>query len=202
MDVNLAARIAAAGHGGQVLVSQTTRALVERALPDGVALRGLGSHGLKDFEDPQPLFDLLIEGVARRLPAAAYAERESSPTNLPSSRTSFVGRERDVAELTRLLARHRLITLTGPGGTGKTRLALRVAADLLERFPDGVYAVDLSAVTDPLLVPSSIAATLGLREVSRARPARRGGAVPPGPICCFYWTTWSRSSRRPPPSGS
>ena len=163
VDVNLAARVAAAGHGGQVLVSDTTRALVEHALPDGVALRDLGSHGLKDFEDPQPLFDLLIEGLPGDFPRLSTPVG-SSPTNLPSSRTSFVGRERDVAELAQLLTRHRLITLTGPGGTGKTRLALRVAADLLDRFADGVYVVDLSAVTDPVLVPSGIAATLGLRE--------------------------------------
>jgi predicted ATPase/class 3 adenylate cyclase len=162
LDVHLAARIAAAGHGGQVVLSDATRKFVEHTLPDGVSLRDLGRHRLKDIERPEHLYDLVIAG----LPADFRAVRtlEARPTNLPSQRTSFVGREREKTEVTNLLANTRLLTLTGPGGTGKTRLALKVAADHLNRFSDGVFFVDLSPIVDPALVPSAIAQALLIRE--------------------------------------
>jgi predicted ATPase/class 3 adenylate cyclase len=163
VDVNRAARIAAAGHGGQVLISDATRALVEQELPEGVSVRNLGRHGLKDFEEPQPLFDLVIQALPAEFPPIR-ALGGSRRTNLPPPRTSFVGREREVAEIGDLLTRTRLVTLTGPGGTGKSRLALRVAAEQLDRFEDGAYVVDLSATTDPRLVLSGIAASVGVRE--------------------------------------
>jgi predicted ATPase len=163
IDVNRAARIAAAAHGGQVLVSEATRVLVGNALPEGVTVRDLGRHGLKDFDEPQPLYDFVIDGLpAEFLPIRTRGGPRR--TNLPPPRTSFVGREREVAEIGELLGRARLLTLTGPGGTGKTRLALRVAAEQIDRVDDGVYMVDLSAVTDPALVPSNIAASLRVRE--------------------------------------
>jgi predicted ATPase/class 3 adenylate cyclase len=162
LDVHRAARIAAAGHGGQILVSEATRALVEHTLPDGVSLRDLGRHRLKDIEHPEHLYDLVVSGLPADFPEIRTLD--ARPTNLPSQRTSFVGREREVAEVTSLLARTRLLTLTGPGGTGKTRLALKVAADHLDRFSDGVFFADLSPIRDPALVPSAIAEVLLVRE--------------------------------------
>ena len=162
LDVHVAARIAAAGHGGQILTSEATRALVEHALPDGVSLRDLGRHRLKDIERPEHLYDLIIEGLPAEFPAIRTVD--ARPTNLPPQRTSFVGRESELAEVTSLLAETRLLTLTGPGGTGKTRLALKVAADHLDRFSHGVFFADLSAIVDPALVPSVIAQALQVRE--------------------------------------
>jgi Adenylate and Guanylate cyclase catalytic domain len=135
LDVHLAARIAAAGHGGQVLISEATRALVENALPNGVSLRDLGRHRLKDIEHPEHLYDLVIADLPADFPA--IRTMDARPTNLPPQRTSFVGRDREVAEVTALLSETRLLTLIGPGGTGKTRLALKVAADHLDQFSDG-----------------------------------------------------------------
>jgi predicted ATPase/class 3 adenylate cyclase len=162
LDVHLAARIAAAGHGGQILVSEATRGLIGQTLPDGTSLRDLGRHRLKDIEHPEHLYDLVIDGLPAEFPAIRTLD--ARPTNLPPQRTSFVGREREVAEVTSLLAETRLLTLTGPGGTGKTRLALKVAADHLDRFSDGVFFADLSPIVDPALVPSVIAQALLVRE--------------------------------------
>ena len=163
VDVNRAARIAAAGHGGQVLLSHATRALVEHTLQDGVMLRDLGQHRLKDIDYPEHLHDLMIDGLGSTFPAVRSLDVR--PTNLPSPRTSFVGREREITEINELLAKSRLLTLTGPGGTGKTRLALRVAGANLDRFSDGVFLADFSATTDPMLVPPEIAAALRVREM-------------------------------------
>jgi predicted ATPase/class 3 adenylate cyclase len=162
LDVHRAARIAAAGHGGQVLVSEATRAQVEHTLPDGVSLRDLGRHRLKDIEHPEHLYDLVIAGLPAEFPAIRTLD--ARPTNLPPQRTSFIGRGREVAEVAGLLAERRLLTLTGPGGTGKTRLALKVAADKLDRFSDGVFFADLSPTVDPALVPSVIAQAILVRE--------------------------------------
>jgi predicted ATPase/class 3 adenylate cyclase len=162
LDVHLAARISAAGHGGQVLISEATRALVEHALPNGVSLRDLGRHRLKDIEQPQRLYDLIIDGMPAEFPAIRTLD--ARPTNLPPQRTSFVGREREVGEVASLVAETRFVTLTGPGGTGKTRLALKVAGDHLDRFSDGVFFADLSPIVDPALVPSVIAQALLVRE--------------------------------------
>jgi predicted ATPase/class 3 adenylate cyclase len=162
IDVNRAARIAAAGHGGQILLSDATRGLVEHALPEGVALRDLGTHRLKDIDHPEHLHDLVIDGLSADFPPIRTLGARA--TNLPAERTSFVGRDRDLTRIEELMGSARLVTLTGPGGTGKTRLGLKIAADNLGRFRDGVFVVDLSAITDPALVPSAIAATLRLRE--------------------------------------
>jgi predicted ATPase/class 3 adenylate cyclase len=167
LDVNRAARIAAAGHGGQVLVSDTTAALVSEALPHGTSLRDLGEHRFKDFDQPQRVHQLEIEGLASDFPALKTLD---VPTNLPLTLTSFVGREGELAELGSLLDRARLVTLVGPGGTGKTRLALEVAARRAQRHRDGVYFVDLSPIRDPDLVPSSVAKALGAKELPD-RPA-------------------------------
>ena len=162
IDVNRAARIAAAGHGGQVLLSEATRALVEASLPAGASLRDLGQHRLKDLTRPERLYQLVIEG----LPAdfSALKTLDARPNNLPAQLTSFVGREQEIAAVKGLLADARLLTLTGPGGTGKTRLALQVAAEALTDFADGAFFVDLSAITDPAVVPSEVAGALEVAE--------------------------------------
>jgi predicted ATPase/class 3 adenylate cyclase len=166
LDVHRAARIGAAGHGGQVLLSDATRALVEPELPADVGLRDLGRHRLKDLEHPEHLYDLAIAGLPGEFPPLRTLDVR--PMNLPAQRTSFVGREGMMAEVGRLLGEHRLVTLTGPGGTGKTRLAVQVAGGSLDRFPDGAYFVDLSALVDPRLVPSTIAAAMRVRgEIGR-----------------------------------
>jgi predicted ATPase/class 3 adenylate cyclase len=162
IDVNRAARIATVGHGGQVVVSAATAGLVEHALPEGVALRDLGTHRLKDFTDPVRLHDLVIDRLPSDFPQ--LRSLDARPTNLPAERTSFVGRAEEVALLETLLQEARLITLVGPGGTGKTRLAMRVATLALDGFPDGAFLVDLSAVTDSELVLPEIAAGLKVRR--------------------------------------
>lgn len=161
IDVNRAARITAAAHGGQVLISDATRGLVEHALPEGVRIRELGEHRLKDITHPERLHDLVIDGLTCDFPPIRTLEL---PTNLPAERTSFIGRGRELAEVTALLAQGRLLTLTGPGGSGKTRLARRVAPPQFYRFPQGVFWVDLSSIADPSLVPSAIASALRVRE--------------------------------------
>jgi predicted ATPase/class 3 adenylate cyclase len=163
IDVNRAARIAGAAHGGQILLSGSTRALVERALPDGVSLRDLGEHRLKDIAYPEHLYHLVIEGLPSDFPPPRTLD--ARPNNLPVQVTSFVGREEQIAEVRRLLSRTRLLTLTGAGGTGKTRLALQVAAETLTEYRDGAFFADLASVTDPALVPSVVATALGVPEV-------------------------------------
>lgn len=149
--VHLAARIAAAGHGGQVLLSKAARELVAaEALP-------LGEHRLKDFSAPVALFQLGSDPFPPL--------RTISTTNLPHPASSFVGREREVSEVATLLADGtRLLTLTGPGGTGKTRLAIEAAGRLAADFPDGVHWVSLATLKDPSLVTESIAHTLGAKN--------------------------------------
>ena len=164
LDVHRAARICAAGYGGQTLLSQTTRALVEYDLPAGVSLRDLGAHRLKDLQRPEHLYQLVIPDLLANFPPLQSLDRRAH--NLPVQPTPLIGREQVSATACGLLRRAdvRLLTLTGPGGTGKTRLGLQVAADLLEDFEDGVYFVPLAAIRDPALVASSIAQTLGIQE--------------------------------------
>jgi class 3 adenylate cyclase len=162
IDVNRAARIAAAGHGGQVLLSDATRSLVEHHVPDGVTVRDLGDHRLKDIDHAEHLFDLIIEGTPSDFPPPRTLD--ARPNNLPLQLTSFIGRETEIAETVRLVGEHRLVTLTGPGGTGKTRLALAVATEVLPSFSDGAFFVDLSPLTDPRTVPSTVVRALGAKE--------------------------------------
>ena len=161
LDVHRASRIAAAGHGGQVLLSAASRVLVETKLPEGVTFRDLGAHRLKDLDQPEHLVQLNIAGLDQQFPPIRSLE---TPSNLPAELTSFVGRQREVDEASKLLATTRLLTLTGPGGTGKTRLAIRVAAGLSSIFGDGVFFVDLSSLTDPALVGATVARTFGLSD--------------------------------------
>ena len=162
--LNRVARLLAAGHGGQVLLSLATHELVRDALPSGTGLQDLGEHRLKDLSHPERVLQLLHPDLPTDFPPLKSLDRQ--PHNLPLQPTPLVGREREVTDVVDLLAREgvRLVTLTGPGGTGKTRLALQVAADLLDTSPDGVWFVDLALLTEPDLLPGAIAAVLGVRE--------------------------------------
>ena len=170
LDVYRATRIMNAGHGGQVLLSQTTRDLVEHDLPEGVSLRDLGSHRLKDVEHPSHLYQLVIPGLPFDFPPLKTLN--SHTHNLPVQLTSLIGREREIAAIGHLLQRQdiRLLTLTGSGGIGKTRLGLRVAAELSEEFADGVFFVNLAPLSDPELVLPTIAQALGVKEAAGQAP--------------------------------
>ncbi|MFC7547347.1 adenylate/guanylate cyclase domain-containing protein [Plantactinospora sp. GCM10030261] len=159
-EVHRAARIAAAAHGGQVLCSGAT-ARHAVPLPPGVSLLDLGLHRLRGFDDRERLFQLVAPGLERQFPRPRTAD--DIPHNLPTQVTTFVGRGTERAELHRLVDVHRLVTVVGAGGSGKTRLAVEVAAGLVESHPDGVWFVDVATVTDPGLVAFAVAAVLGLR---------------------------------------
>jgi predicted ATPase/class 3 adenylate cyclase len=159
------ARLTAAAHGEQVVLSQAAADLVGDALPAAASLRDLGEHRLKDLARPERVYQLVHPDLPRDFPPLRSLDLR--PHNLPVQPTPFVGRAADVAAVRRrvLQAVGRLLTLTGPGGTGKTRLALQAAAEALDDFPDGVWLVALAAISDPGLVPGAIARTLGVREV-------------------------------------
>ncbi|MBQ1044813.1 MULTISPECIES: ATP-binding protein [unclassified Micromonospora] len=159
-EVHRAARVAAAAHGGQVLCSAATARHAE-PLPDGVSLLDLGLHRLRGFDDRERLFQLVAPGLERRFPRPRTAD--ATAHNLPTQVTSFVGRQAERAELGRLVEAYRLVTVLGAGGAGKTRLAVELASRIVEDYPDGVWFVDIAAVTDPGLVAFEIAAVLGLR---------------------------------------
>lgn len=164
IDVHRAARISAAAHGGQVLLSQATFDLVESELPEGVALRDLGEHHLKDLRQPKHLYQLVIADLPSEFPPIKSLQRW--PHNLPVQLTSFIGREQEILDVRQALAEYRLVTLTGPGGSGKTRLALEVAAEMIPQFPDGVFFVALASISDHRLVASTIAQTLHIAEIA------------------------------------
>lgn len=164
--VSKLACLVSAGHGGQALLSQATFTALAGQLPDGVSLRDMGERRLRDLPQPEHLYQLLAPGLPSQFPPLKTLDARR--TNLPLARDSFVGREAERVALTALLRRPdlRLLTLTGPGGTGKTRLAQQLADDLLEEYDDGVYFVALAAVTDPQLVQPVIAQTLGVKEAA------------------------------------
>jgi predicted ATPase/class 3 adenylate cyclase len=166
--VNRVARILSAGHGEQILLSDVAAAAVAQALPDGVALRDLGSHRLKDLAAPLTIFQLVARGLREEFPQ--LRSLDANPTNVPAQLTSFVGRDEESADIERLLGEARLVTVTGPGGVGKTRVALHVATALRERFADGVWFVDLAPLAQGELVAATIAAAFNVEAVG-ARPA-------------------------------
>ncbi|MGH7453319.1 MAG: ATP-binding protein, partial [bacterium] len=171
MDVHRAARLCSTGHGGQILISETTRQLVAGNLPEGVTLRDLGEHRLKDLQQAEHLYQIIAPDLQSDFPSLKTLN--SRPNNLVAQITPLVGREHQIEALRQLLlkAEVRLVTLTGPGGIGKTSLSLQVAISLLEEFAHGVFFVGLAAISDPELVLPTITQTLGIRE-TRSKPLR------------------------------
>jgi class 3 adenylate cyclase len=155
--LNRAVRVMAAGHGGQVLVADSTAVLLS-----GVDLLDLGPRRLRDVPMPVSVFQLRAEGLGTEFPPLRALD--TTPGNLRPATTSLIGRESEVGEIEAAVKAHRLVTLTGVGGVGKTRLALEVAARLADEFPDGVWVFELAAVTDPLAVPDAVAAVLGITQ--------------------------------------
>src|SRR5215207_520287 len=162
--LNRLSRLLSTGYSGQILLSQTVQQLTRGAFPEGVELRDLGEHRLRDLLEPERVFQLLHPDLPDEFPPLKSLEHR--PNNLPLQPTPFLGREHEVQQIVDLLHRPevRFLTLTGPGGTGKTRLALQAAAELLDDFADGVFFVPLASLTDPELVLASMATTLGIRE--------------------------------------
>jgi len=155
--LNRAARIMAAGHGGQVLLAQSTASMLT-----GIDLLDLGERRLRDLSGAQRIFQVRAEGLREQFPPLRTVD--TVPGNLPAQQTSFVGREGEVAQLVELVRAHRMVTLTGVGGVGKTRLAVQVAAELVPDFPDGVWLVELAPVGDPAAVPDAVATALGMTQ--------------------------------------
>ena len=168
--INRLARLLAVGHGGQVLLSEAATVLARDGLPEGVTLRELGRHRLKDLDTPETVTMLLHRSLPADLPA--LKSLDALPNNLPRQISSFVGREQERRVVADLLDRSALVTLTGSGGTGKTRLAAQVAADRLEEFPDGVWFVELAALSDPALVAQAAATAAGVREGANLPPSK------------------------------
>jgi predicted ATPase/class 3 adenylate cyclase len=168
--VNRAARLEAVAHGGQVLVSGPTAELLSEALPEGVALRDLGSRRLKDLGRPEQVFQLVADGLASAFPPLGTLDNPELPNNLPGLPSAFVGREPEVGEVRSLVGSSRLVTLTGAGGCGKTRLALQAAAELLDGTGDGVWFVELAPVAEADKIPGAVAAALGLADQGGPQP--------------------------------
>jgi predicted ATPase/class 3 adenylate cyclase len=162
--VNRAARIMKAAHGGQILLSQAIADDVGTRLPSLASLRDLGGVRLRDLATTEHIYQLVHPQLRQTFPA--LRSLEATPNNLPQQVTSFIGRESELADIKTLLDGTHLLTLLGMGGLGKTRLSLQIAADVLEKYPDGVWFVDLAPIKDPLLVPNAVAQVLGVHEES------------------------------------
>ncbi|UCH59259.1 MAG: tetratricopeptide repeat protein [Anaerolineales bacterium] len=160
--VNRCARLRSVAHGGQILMSVTTYNLVYSLLPEDVGVRDLGEYTLKDFSQPDHIYQVLAVGLAADFPP--LRNLDSSNTNLPVMLTSFIGRESEISQVKHLLAEKRLLTITGFGGAGKTRLALEAAREILELYVDGIWFVDLAPLSNASLVTQYVMKTIGLRE--------------------------------------
>src|ERR1700752_3091500 len=160
--LNRAARVMSAGHGGQILISSVTAELAREHLPENTNLLDLGEHRLKNLSKPEHLYQINAPGLRTEFPALHSLNLH--PNNLPVQLTSFIGREQELAEEKQKLEGARLLTLIGPGGTGKTRLSLQLANDLLVSFRDGVWLIELAPITEPSLVLQAVAAVFGVRE--------------------------------------
>jgi predicted ATPase/class 3 adenylate cyclase len=168
MDIHRAARLAAAGHGGQLLLSETTSEIVEGELPPGVTIVDLAEHRLRDIEQPEHIHQVVIDGLPSEFPPL-----RAEPVRfeiLPTEASAFIGRDALIEQASQLLANNRLLTLTGPGGTGKTRLSLRIARVVGAEFADGVAFIALADLSDPELVAPTIRQTLGLGEQAGRTP--------------------------------
>ena len=162
--VNRVARLLTTGHGGQTLLSQATYELTRDSLPDAVSLRDLGTHQLKDLARPEQVYELQHPSLPGDFPP--IKSLSTHPNNLPQQLTSFIGREKEIVEIEALLARTRVLTLAGSGGSGKTRLGLQVAAESLAQYPDGAWFVELAPLSEPGLVAQTVASVLGLKEAA------------------------------------
>ena len=162
LQVNLAARIMGLGSGGQILLSEATKNLVEDSLPQGCTLTDLGEHRLKGIASLERIFQLVHPSLDSDFPPLKSLLLFKH--NLPRQPSSFIGREEEIMEINRLIKNTALLTLLGPGGTGKTRLMLQVAEEIIEDFPDGVWLVELAPLTDPELIPERVAAALNVQE--------------------------------------
>ena len=158
--MNRVARLLAIGHGGQVLLSRVTSDLTQGSLPPQAMLRDLGEHRLKDLARPEYVHQLHAPDLAADFPP--LRSLETLPNNLPLPVTSFVGREKEIAEITALISAHRLVTLVGSGGIGKTRTSLQVAANLLDGSGDGVWFIELAPLASGDYIPSTVAQALGV----------------------------------------
>jgi len=166
-EVNRAARIMGIAHGQQILISEVTAALVRSTLPEEVFLTDLGAHRLKGLTAPEKIFQLNAPDLPTDFPP--LKSLEAYQHNLPIQLTKFIGRQREIEQIKNLLAQTRLLTLLGPGGTGKTRLGLQTVADLIEQFADGIWVIELAPLTDPDLIPDRVAASLNVQE-QQGRP--------------------------------
>jgi predicted ATPase/class 3 adenylate cyclase len=166
LTLSLVQRIVSAGHGGQILVSNTTENLLRGQLPKDASLRDMGKHQFKDVPYPVRVFQVLAPDLQEEFPPLRVLN--VAPNNLPTQLTSFIGREKELTDVKRLLANTHLLTLIGPGGTGKTRLSLQVASEVLPSYPHGVWLIELAPISDPSLVPAAALAALDLpAEVHR-----------------------------------
>ena len=161
-------RVMSAGHGGQILLSNTAAELIHDQLPGGVSLRDMKENRFKGWVASEHLWQVVAKDLQQDFPPLSTLN--IIPTNLPLQLTSFVGRELEIAEIKETLTNTRLVTLTGSGGTGKTRLSLQIASEILDRFKDGVWFIELAPITDPMLVPNTVASTLGISEESGQPP--------------------------------
>jgi class 3 adenylate cyclase len=159
-------RVMSVAYGGQILLSNASVQMIHNELPEGISLRDMKEHHLKGLQTPEHLWQVIARNLQKDFPA--LRSLNEIPNNLPIHLTSFIGREKEIAELKRELRDHRIITLTGSGGTGKTRLCLQVAVEVIDSFPDGVWLLELAPITDPALVPYALANLLGLRESAAA----------------------------------
>src|SRR6202047_3237465 len=173
--LNRVARLMAAGHGGQVLLAESTAGLLS-----GIDLVDLGQRRLRDLPTPFGVFQVRAPGLRTEFPPLKALD--TSPGNLPAAASSFIGRESEVAELQAAVKAHRLVTLTGVGGVGKTRLAQEVAARLADEFPDGVWLFELAAVADPAAVPDAVASVLGIAQQPGKTGTESGAAALEGRI--------------------
>ena len=162
--LNRTARLLAIGHGGQALVSAATQELTRDMLPPTVTLSEVGEHRLRGLSRPETVFQLIHPDLPAEFPPLKSLDNPQLSNNLPQQVTSFIGREKEIEAVKSLLDTTRLLTLTGSGGCGKTRLALQVAAELLENYPDGAWFVELASLSDPVLVLQNVAQALGVRE--------------------------------------
>ena len=164
IDVHRAARICSVGYGQQILLSERTRTMAGHSVANGLNVKDLGEHRLKDLARPEHIFQVVIQGLPDTFPP--LKSLDARITNLPSLElTSFIGRDQEMGQVKRLLTTSHLVTLLGPGGTGKTRLSLQVAADLIEQFPQGVWLTELAPLSDPSLATQAVATVLGVREM-------------------------------------